>query len=329
MIRRLLTGAALVALAVYGRAADVDPLLPAETENVMHVNLRQLLDSEMSKKFALGPAKQALEKEKAAEVIKDLGLDPLKDLEKVTVATWGSGPEDMGVLIVVRGNFNPEKLFNTAVKTSQNEGDKVSIVEEGRYKLIQFTDRNQPKPFFATVADEKTIIGGNDKKLVTNALGIAEKGVQKAAVKREMAALLQRQDEKASMFSCGLIEGKLTNVPGLANIPGANAERLGKGLAGAKTYGVGVKVTDAITVEATLGMKDVSTAQDFEEEVNNVFNNLRNLLLPLLAANQPRLKLLADDVGKTLTSKVRGTDVVVTVKLTATAIADATNRGDD
>jgi hypothetical protein len=329
MFRRLLTGVALVALAVSARSAEVDPLLPAETENVMHVNVRQLLDSQMAKKFALGPAKEALKKEKVAEIVKDLGLDPLKDIDKVTVASWGTGPEDTNVLIVVRGTFDPEKLFNTAVKTAQAEGDKVSIVEEGKYKLIQFSPPNQPKPFFVTVADEKTIIGGSDKKLVTNALAIAEKGGGKAAVKRELAALLLRQDEKASMYSCGLVDGKLTNVPGLANIPGANAERLGKGLAGAKAYGVSVKVTDDISVEATLGMKDVSTAEDFEEEVNNVFNNLRNLLLPLLAANQPKLKLLADELGKTLKSKVKGTDVVVSVRLTANAIADATNRGDE
>lgn len=324
MFRRLLTGVALVALAVSAQSAEVDPLLPPETENVMHVNLRQLLDSEMSKKFAIGPAREALKKEKAADVLKDLGLDPLKDLDKVTVASWGAGPEDMGVFMIVRGTFDPEKLFSTAVKTSQAEGDKVTIVEEGKYKLIQFTDRNQPRPFFATVADEKTIIAGNDKKIVTNALAIAEKGGGKPAVKRELSALLLVQDEKASMYTCGLVDGKLNNVPGLGNIPGANADKLAAGLAGMKTYGVSVKVTDDISVEASLGMKDISTAEDFEEEVNNVFNNLRNLLLPLVAANQPKLKPLADDLGKTLKSKVKGKDVIVSVKLTANAIAAAT-----
>lgn len=326
MFRRLLTGVALVALTVSARSADVDPLLPAETENVMFVNVRQLLDSQMSKKFAIGPAKQALKQEKVAQIVEDLGLDPLKDLDKVTVASWGTG-EDTKALIVVRGTFNPEKLFNTAVKTSQAEGDKVAIVEEGRYKLIQITPgNNADKPFFVTVADEKTIIGGSDKKLVTTALGIAEKGGGKPAVKRELQALLLLQDEKASMYSCGLVEGKLDNVPGLGNIPGANAEKLAAGLASMKTYGVTVKVADEISVEASMGMKDISTAEDFEAEIFNVFGTVKNLLLPLLAANQPKLKLLSDDLAKTLKSKVKGKDVIISVKLTANALAEATAR---
>jgi hypothetical protein len=321
MIRRLLTGVALVVVAVSARSAEVDPLLPAETENVMHVNLRQLLDSEMSKRYALGPAKEALKKGKAAEILTDLGLDPLKDIDKATVASWGTGPEDTGILVIVRGNFNPQKLFDAAVKTSQAEGDKVSIVEEGKYKLIQFSDRNQPKPFFATVADEKTIIGGNDKKIVTNALAIAEKGGGKAAVKRELSALLLLQDEKASMYSCGLVEGKLNNVPGLGNIPGANAEKLAAGLAGTKTYGISLKVTKDILFEGTLGMKDIATAEDFEAEVNNVFGTVKNLLLPILAAREPKMKPIAEEIGKTLTSKVKGKDVVVSVRLTADSLS--------
>ena len=61
MFRRALVGAVLAAgLAAPARAAEVDPLLPAETESVMFVNVRQVLDSDLVKKYALGQIKQAL-----------------------------------------------------------------------------------------------------------------------------------------------------------------------------------------------------------------------------------------------------------------------------
>src|SRR4051794_26808628 len=95
MARRLFAAAFLaVVVAAPVRAAEVDVLLPAETEAVMFVNVRQILDSDLVKKYALGQVKQALQGNENQKLLKDLGLDPLKDIDRVTVGSWGKGPED-------------------------------------------------------------------------------------------------------------------------------------------------------------------------------------------------------------------------------------------
>src|SRR5262245_42187139 len=110
MFRRLLVGAVLAAgLAAPARAAEVDPLLPAETESVLVVNVRQVLESELIKKYALGQIKQSLEGNDAQETLKKLGLDPLKDVDRLTVGSWGKDKDDVNVVAVVRGKFDPVK----------------------------------------------------------------------------------------------------------------------------------------------------------------------------------------------------------------------------
>src|SRR5262245_3470078 len=52
------------------RAADLHPLVPADTETYVAVNVRQVLDSELFKKQLLAPLKQ---------MIQDIGGDKLKE----------------------------------------------------------------------------------------------------------------------------------------------------------------------------------------------------------------------------------------------------------
>src|SRR5579859_3875269 len=63
------------------RAADVDTYLPADTESYLSINIRQILDSPLVKKAALGQLREALKSEdQVNDVLKDLGFDPFKDL---------------------------------------------------------------------------------------------------------------------------------------------------------------------------------------------------------------------------------------------------------
>lgn len=328
MTRRLFAAALLaVVVAAPVRAAEVDVLLPAETESVLFVNARQILDSDLVKKYALGQIKQALQGNDAQKMLKDLGLDPLKDIDRVTVGSWGKGPEDMEAVAIVRGRFDAEKLFAGAKDQASKNADKIAIVEEGKYKLVKVTNENQPKPFYIAVADEKTIVGANDKKLTVAILKAAEKGTTKPSLKKELAALILKQDEKASVFACGLMEGKIDQVPGLDQIPGVNPEKFRKGIEKLSTFAMTIRLTDEVGLEVVMGMKDADAADDFGGEINNLIGTAKGFL-PLLTMNQPNLKPLVDEVSKTLKSKVKDKDVSIALKVTAESIGKATGGGD-
>ncbi len=329
MFRRLLVGAVLAAAAAApARAAEVDPLLPAESDSVIFVNVRQILDSDLVKKYALGQIKQALAGNDAKKMLDKLGLDPLKDVNQVTAGSWGKNPEDMNFVAVVRGKFDPKKLFEAAQEEAKKDGDKVAIVEDGKYKLVKFTQDKEPKEVYLSVADEKTLLAGSSKKVVTAALAAAEKGEAKPKLKKDLADLVAKQDEKASLFAVGLTEGKVGELPPGVNIPGVDAQKLAKQLEKLQNFAMTLRLTEDVALQVDMGMKDTQAADDFGDTVGQLIGTVKQFL-PLLAGQQPNAKPLVDEITKTLKSKVKDKDVTITLKLSSSAIGKAAGGGDD
>lgn len=329
MFRRLLAGAVLaVAVAAPVRAADADPILPAETESVVFVNVRQVIDSDVVKKFALGQIKQALQGNDAKKMLEDLGLDPLKDIDRVTIGQWGSA-EEMNFVGAIRGKFDKAKLTEAAKKHAAAKSDELAVVKEGDLELFKFTPKNQQsdKPIYAVVADDKTIVVGSEKKVV--ATGVTAAKGTKTALKKDLATLMLKQDEKASMFMCALIEGKTDGLqlPPNLNIPGVDGAKLSKQLAKMTSAAMTVRVTDEVGLEVAMGMKDTDSAEEFGETVSNLISTVKQFL-PLLTGQQPQLKPLGDEVTKSLKSKVKDKEVQLLLKISADAIGKATGGGD-
>jgi hypothetical protein len=328
MFRRLLAGAVLAAsVAAPLRAAEVDPVLPAETESVVYVNVRQILDSELVKKYARAQIEQFLKGQEAQQTLKKLGLDPLKDINQVTVGSWGKGPEDMQAVFDVRGKFDPEKLFKAAQEEAKTKGDEIAIVEEGKYKLIKMTPKNEKKTFYVAVANEKTIVGATQKKLAVNAIEATEKA-GKSQLKKELAELVQKQDEKASLYAVGVVAGRIEGVQIPQGLPGVDPMKLSKQLEKMQTVALTLRLTNDVNLNAVMGMKSTDAADDFGESVKQLLGTVKQFL-PLLAGQQPQAKPLVDEITKTLKSTVKGKDVQVSLKLTADAIGKAAGGAGD
>jgi hypothetical protein len=235
----------------------------------------------------------------------------------------------MQAVVLIRGKFDPVKLFNAASEfaAKENEKAKVEIVSEGKYKLVKITAENQPKPMYAAVADEKTIVGANDKKLITDVLARAEMGGAKPQLSRELALLVLRQDEKASMYACGLTEGKIEQIPGLNNIPGVDPEKFQKSIEKMQSFAMTLRLTDEVGLEMAMGMKDADAAEDFGDQMSQLIGTVKQFI-PLVIMNQPNLKPLADELANTLKTSVKSRDVLISVKLSADSIGKATGGGD-
>src|SRR5262245_50998705 len=98
---RWLLPCALAALALPARAAEVDKYLPNDTQGVLSVNVRQLLDSSLIKKHGLEQIRAGLENnQKAQDLLKSLDFDPLKDIGSITAAGPGGDDPDKGLVIL-------------------------------------------------------------------------------------------------------------------------------------------------------------------------------------------------------------------------------------
>lgn len=324
--RCLLAVVMAAGLAATARAADVNPLLPKETEYVVHMNFKQMMDSDIIKKYAMGQIKQALQGEDLKGILDTLGLDPLKDLEQATIGAWGSG-EEMNVVGVVKGKFDAKKMFDGVKELSGKAKDKVEVVTEKvddkEVTLVKLT-QDSGKPMFLTVADDSTILLASEKKLATDALTAFNKK-EKAKVNKALTALVLKQDEKASMYFCGVTEGKLKDVPastfdGLKQV-GIDGEKMKEQLEKMNTVAVTLNVGKEVKFTAIMGMKDADSAEEFNGTIEKLVDTIKTFL-PLLGGQQPKAKALIGDLTKSLGVKAKDKDVTLSFALTAKAIAD-------
>ena len=335
---KFVTRLALVAaLAVAGlsapvRAAEPDPLLPKETEQVIYVNFRQAIESDIVKKYAIEQLKQTLEGEEAQKTLKALGFDPLKDVDRLTVAFWGKGPEDTNFSGVLRGKFDPEKLFKAIEAESKKNPDKVSLIKSGKYTLVKTTNENTqpgiPKEVFGAVADDKTIIVGSNEKLVVEAIGRAEAGTTKAALSSAMSKLMVKMDEKATIYMCALKPVK--EVPQLPPQLGQvfdDPEKLAKQLGNIDSLSTSIKVTEDVALEVILSMKDTDSATEMGGMLEDLVGKAK-AFLPFIGGSQPNMKPLTTEIGKTLKAKTKDKDVMLTLKLSGKAIGAAAGKDD-
>lgn len=318
MLRRSRLGLAAVAAClapVAAPAATPDKLLPADADTVISVNVKQVLDSGIVKEFALGQIKDFLKGQDAQKLLTQIGLDPLKDIDRVVLGGSGTDQSDMKFLAVVRGKFDPAKLNEGAVAQTKKDPDHFSLVKDGGDKMFKYQPDNG-NPVYATVVDETAVVVGSDKKLVAAAAAGKDSGVSK-----EVAGLIGKMDDKASVWVAAVVKGKLDNV----KLPGGQGGNpaVQKQLAGLETMTLTVRVTDDVNLNVGLGMKDAEAAGEMGKTVAQGLQQVKGIL-PLLAGGQPQLKPLIKE-AQSLKSNVEDKTVVITAKLSGTAIGAMLN----
>lgn len=308
-----------LALAAPARAAEPDKLLQSDADTVTYINVKQLVDSDVIKKYALEQLKQALAGQDAKKILDEMGLDPLKDIEKLWIGSSGKGPDDMKALIVVHGKFDPDKLFKAAEAATKKDGDKFSMIKDGNTTMFKFQP-DQGNPVYGTVVDDTTVIAGTDKKLVATALT-----QKKTELGADLNAMVKKMDEKATMFAVSVVKGKFDNVRLPAQLP-IDLSGFEKALPKTDTLSIVIKVTGDIKLEVTFGMKDDDAATDMGDAMAKLIDGVKGLV-PLLAAAEPKAKPLVD-VVKTVKSDVKKKDVTITGTVTGDNIGKMINPGD-
>lgn len=318
-----LAAAFAIIVAPAARAAEADPLLPADSDTVAYVNVKQLVESDVIKKYALEQIKQTLDGQEVKKLLTEMGLDPLKDIEKIWMGSSGKGKDDMKMLVIIHGKFDPDKLFKAAEAATKKDADKFSMVKDGTATLFKYQPEDG-NPVYGTVVDENTVVAGSDKKMVTAALKQAD-DKKKAPISADLNALVKKMDDKASVFAVSAVKGKFENLKLPGQLP-IDLSGLEKSLPNTDTIAVVVKVTGDINLEVAFGMKDEDSATEMGDVMAKLIDGIKGLV-PLLAAAEPKAKPLID-VVKTIKTDVKKKDVTITGKVTGENIGKMINPGD-
>ncbi len=323
LLSRMVLGAALAVglSAPNACAAEPDKLLPAEADTVVQVNIKQLLDSDIIKKYALEQLKQTLDGQDAKKLLTEIGLDPLKDIEKITVGAAVANltnikSNDIKFLMIVRGTFDPEKLFKAAEVQSKKDADRFSMIKDGGTIIFKYQPENGENPIYGTVVDDKTVVAASDKKLIANALKAAE-GNKKPPIKQELADLIKKLDEKSSVYVTSIVKSKFDELK-LPKNDFVDLSKLEASILKTDSVSVTVKVGTDVNLEVTLGMKDDDAAIDMQNALDDVLKQVKPLI-PLASAAQPQLKPLADIVA-TIKTSAKNKDVIISGKVTGANI---------
>ncbi|MBA4067753.1 MAG: hypothetical protein C0501_29445 [Isosphaera sp.] len=325
--RLVLAAAAAAGLSAPARGAEPDKLIPASADTVAVVNLRQIIDSEIVKKFALDQIKQFLDGQDAKQLLTDLGLDPLKDVDKLVIATSDTSKTDTKFLMVARGRFDPDKLAKTAEAQARKDGERFAVVKDGDFVMYKFQPPDGQPPVYFAPADDKAVVAASEQKMVAAAVRASAAGAKPAVLKKELADLVRKADEKASVYAVSVLKGKLDDVkvPGGGMLP-VKLDDFEKVLPKVETMSVAVKIGADVVVDVTLGMADDDAAGDMRNALDDLFKQLKPLV-QLLGAADARGKPLADILAGIKTGS-KNKDVTISGKITGADIGKMLNPGD-
>ncbi len=285
-------------------AAEVDQYLPNNSEVVVSINVAQLMGSQLGKKYFAGAFEQMLkENAQAQAVLKEVGLDPTKDVTRVTWAATTALP-DSG-LVIVSGKFNREKIAAIAAKAAADQKDKIKIHTNGGQTIYETLDDSQKSTFLAFASDSAMILSPV-RELVSDALANSKVGQPS----KELAALIAKGDAKQSAWLAAL-PLVLAKVP--VDDPKQKAAMKNvEGITGALTVD-----TDA-RLELSLLTKDAQSATVLQKMIGD-FVNLGKLFVP---TDKPDLAPVVDLLNSIRTA-AKARSVSLTAQMTGSQIEKA------
>lgn len=300
------------------QSAVIDKYLPEDTEFIFTVNFRQIIDSDLFKKYALEPAKEALkDTDMVSDVLKDLGFDPFKDLNKLIVASPGGNDQDKG-LIIVHGRFDLDKFKAKGEEAAKGNPEilKIHKVPGTNHVLYEVTLPEVPTPLFVALATEKTLLLSPGKDYIVDAL----KGKDKPVLKnKEFQAVLEKMDPKQSL-SLAVVRSAWDKTE-IAGIPGVPGDALKDGLNSLEALGGGITISDDINLELVGSAKTAKAAKELNQKINDGLN-LGLGVLGLAAAQTKELTPLID-VVKSIKSTARDKTITLKAQISADLIEKA------
>jgi hypothetical protein len=283
-MRRLLFAACLVALPAAAHAADPIPYLPAETDAVLTIEARKVADSELGKKVGADLIKELVEAYKpAATALKATGLDPMKDIEVITVGLDLDKTDPPKPFALFEGKFDARKVEAnvTAYMKDHKELTAVTIGGKSAYKMA---GAKPVDTMFAAVIDDTKLVVAPSETDLSGAFDAAA-GTRKAMISKELAWVLGAKSP-APIFLRAWVKGKFDHL----NIPN---DKLQAAVRGVDWATVAIGVTKDLSVTAILNTPDEASAQKLSDLLGAMVGLVR-LQIMAAAEDQPELRPVAE-----------------------------------
>jgi hypothetical protein len=237
-----------------GPAGSFEKYLPDSADGVININVRQLLDSELIKKAGLD---KLLTADESQNTLKALGLDPLKDIDRVIISNDKDAGNDFH--LIVQGKFDPAKLAAAAELAAKDKKEILKIHKSEYGKIYEVTKLDEvvkvppqaagqvnlkDKSFFAVIADKGNIVLVGTKENAEVVLAKAHGKKTTKLTNKELPGLIAKIDPKQTIaIAMPSQEEKLKSVTG------------------------GITVTQDVKVDITLTAADADAAKQLDDVI--------------------------------------------------------------
>ncbi|MCI0682685.1 MAG: hypothetical protein L0Y71_11320 [Gemmataceae bacterium] len=300
----------LVALTLVALAASparaVDPkLLPGDTELLLSLNVKQILDSPLAKQYkelidqARGALEGQIQNNPAAKYLDKAGLDLFRDVHSVAAASNGS-KEQEAIFIVVDGTFNPAKIVATAQEIARDNAEVLKVTKLGNVDVFEITPPGD-KRMYAALINDKTLVACATHAALKDAVnGSARK------MKEGFKSLLKTTSAKQS-FSFVATGSALAKL--IQDAPVPNAEMAVAMFQDLDGLSIAITLNKDIQFQIGMNCKDEETTKKAV-----AMGNFGLLTVRTLAAQKAKEKAELQplvDVAKTLRITSEGNNVVL------------------
>ena len=306
----LLLAAALAAMCLAGsaRAVDADKMIPADAEAVVSVNVRQLLDSDLFKKYGKDDVEKGLQDDKAKKLLDAIGLNPLKDIDSVLLTSAG-GAEKPKVLVVARGKFDVSKIQTAAENYAKSKPEELKITKEGDLTIYEGKGDNKQTVYAHLVSDGKTLLASTDKSYLLDAIKNPSAGPSK-----ELTTALGKVPGKESVWMAAVVteamKEQMASNPQTKNLAGKLESITGS-----------INVTSDVALDLVIHTADAMAAGDVKKMLNQV-----KPILTLMAQSNEDAAPIVQDLIDNLKITTDQSSVKVSLKVSEEVIEKASKQ---
>ena len=301
--------------------AAVDPYTPPDTNIYVAIDLRQAFDSDFFKENVLETVREVLGQFSEAEtVLKDLGLNPFKDIDRVVLASPAAKENDRG-LIIAHGRFDTAKFKSRADKLKKAKDESVTIhtVPLGggaTHEVYEVALPGQEVGLFVTLLDGKTLLASPGKDYVVDALKTARDKKKSELKNKDLAALISRWEVSKQALTIAL--------PGTA-LAGLEIPGFEDALKDVEAVGGGLTIGKELKLDLAVSGKTEENARVIRSMMERGVK-LATAGLALVGDDNKELGLLYE-VVKSIKVIGKGKVVGVSARITAETLQDLFGKG--
>ncbi len=310
VFRRALWGALVVGLIPAASLRAVDPnLLPADTEFLFSINIRQAIDSDVAKnnkdlveKIRQDVSKKIEENGSFKKFITKAGIDLGKNIDSVTVASDGSQELDSG-FIVLSGSFDSDKIYTASEEAAKESNESFKISKLGDHRMMEITVKNE-KTVFASVIRDKHLVAAPTKEQLVGAIGRLT-AAKVANFKPSFRATLATLPANPTVSIVATADAFAKMVKNNPRVPAQVIDQL----ANFEGASFGISLGKKVEMLASINAKDADSAMQTKFLLDFVLGTLKGQAQNAAQADEKLAPLAA--MAKTLVSGINGSTITI------------------